>query len=140
VSDEKGLKRVALFRIVAKTLYEAVPVLRPIHVVTLRKIVPRPGYVHHKLGVIEERTQRTLHGFLERSALHVNQQSSSLHGHRAVSLWCEAEKRRQRLVAIRGVLMFVKQLVPKLISNLITTLTYVYADSFTHAVAVSALA
>jgi hypothetical protein len=53
MSDEEGLQRVALFGVAAETLLESGPILRPVHVVTLREVVARPRDVVYELGLVK---------------------------------------------------------------------------------------
>ena len=62
--DEEGLQRVALFGVAAETLLESGPILRPVHVVTLREVVARPRDVVYELGLVKQRSQRAPHGLL----------------------------------------------------------------------------
>jgi len=118
--DQEGLQRVALFGVAAETLLESGPILGPIHIVALSKVVARPRHVVYELGFVEQSSQRTPHGLLQWSAFHVDQQSARLHSPRApILLQRESEERRQGLIPVCSPLVLQQQLVPEVVADLV---------------------
>jgi hypothetical protein len=90
------LQGIAEFGIFPQSFFDTRPVDGAPLPVPMAKVVPRSRDIFDKLSLIEQGTKRTLHGCLERSTVHVNQQRTCFHHAAAIPITSRTRDKRER--------------------------------------------